>query len=49
MIYVYSIYWAITTLATVGYGDLTPANYFEAVILILVMFFGTVVLSYNIS
>lgn len=27
-IYFYSMYWAITTLTTIGYGDLTPANYF---------------------
>jgi hypothetical protein len=25
--YIYSVYWAITTIVTVGYGDLTPQNY----------------------
>lgn len=25
--YIYCMYWAITTIVTVGYGDLTPQNY----------------------
>jgi hypothetical protein len=25
--YFYALYWAIVTSATIGFGDLTPANY----------------------
>lgn len=25
-LYIYSLYWSNTTMVTVGYGDLTPAN-----------------------
>jgi hypothetical protein len=35
--YVNSIYWAFTTVATVGYGDITPKNLKEKVLAILVM------------
>jgi hypothetical protein len=48
-LYLYSLYWAVVTTSTVGFGDLTPANYFEALWITLILFFGTVVLSYNVS
>ena len=27
-LYIYSLYWAVVQTSTVGFGDLTPANYF---------------------
>lgn len=34
--YIYSIYWALTTTITVGFGDITPQNYAEVVIVMIV-------------
>lgn len=43
------MYWAVATLTTIGYGDLTPANYFEVIFVSIMMLVGTAVLSYNLS
>jgi hypothetical protein len=45
----YALYWAIVTIATIGFGDITPANYFETGMLCILMLVGTIVLSYNVS
>jgi hypothetical protein len=47
--YFYALYWAIVTMATIGFGDLTPANYLETAVLCILMLLGTTVLSFNIS
>jgi hypothetical protein len=47
--YFYALYWAIVTMATIGFGDLTPANYLEPAVLCILMLLGTTVLSFNIS
>eukprot|EP00986_Skeletonema_menzelii_P012282 scaffold6715_cov139-Skeletonema_menzelii.AAC.3 len=39
---VISVYWAITTLSTVGYGDVTPDDYFETVYALIVGAVGAV-------
>lgn len=39
--YIYSLFWAVQTITTVGYGDLTPYTDKERIIAILLMFFGT--------
>lgn len=47
--YIYSIYWSITTLSTVGYGDLHAQNYTEMAFNILYMLFNLALTSYLIG
>ena len=39
--YLVALYWAITSLATVGYGDITPNTNAEVVLAMVVMISGT--------
>lgn len=48
-LYIASFYWTVTTLTTVGYGDITPANNLERGICICVMLGGVFFYSYTIS
>ncbi|KAJ1444165.1 hypothetical protein B484DRAFT_317141, partial [Ochromonadaceae sp. CCMP2298] len=41
--YIYSIYWAIALLTTVGYGDITPITPAERVYNVVLFILGTVV------
>jgi len=47
--YVISLYWAITTMLTVGYGDITPVNLIERVVNILGMLLGCAVFAYSMN
>ncbi len=47
--YLISLYWAITTLCTVGYGDITPTNLFEMFYCSCIMLLGTLVFGYSIN
>lgn len=47
--YVISLYWAITTMLTVGYGDITPVNIIERVVNILGMLLGCAVFAYSMN
>ncbi|KAH9608817.1 hypothetical protein KSS87_013255 [Heliosperma pusillum] len=47
--YVMSVYWAITTLSTVGYGDLHPVNEYEMLFDIFYMLFNLGLTSYLIG
>lgn len=47
--YLTSIYWAFTTITTVGYGDITPTNTGERIYAIVVMVGGATVFGYIIG
>jgi hypothetical protein len=47
--YISSIYWSVTTLATIGYGDITPANDFERILCIIWMILGVGFYSFAIG
>ncbi|MCO5566673.1 hypothetical protein L7F22_020351 [Adiantum nelumboides] len=47
--YIYSMYWSITTLTSVGYGDLHAQNYTEMMFEISYMFFNLGLLAYLIG
>ena len=47
--YVTSCYWAVVTISTVGYGDITPTNVDEVLANIPLVFVGVSLYSYIIS
>lgn len=44
--YIYSLYFGTSTLLTVGYGDITPKNQLEIIVLILVQSCGIIIIAY---
>ena len=48
-IYATSFYWSLTTMSTIGYGDITAANEYERLFSMFVMVTGTAVYAYGIT
>ncbi|KAL4484925.1 hypothetical protein ABPG74_020102 [Tetrahymena malaccensis] len=47
--YIYAIYWSITTMTTVGYGDISAANSVEALYISIAMILFSCVFAYSIN
>ena len=47
--YLDSLYWTVTTLTTVGYGDITPATWAQKIYTMFTMFFGVAIYGYVIG
>ncbi|EWS74161.1 cation channel family protein (macronuclear) [Tetrahymena thermophila SB210] len=47
--YIYSIYWSITTMTTVGYGDISASNSAEALYITITMILFSCVFAYSIN
>lgn len=47
--YVYSLYWAFTTMITIGYGDIIPTNSTETLLMVWLMIFSSGVFGYCIN
>ena len=47
--YMTSFYWAIVTIMTVGYGDITPQNNSERLFCLFVILFGCMIFPYSIN
>lgn len=45
----FSYYWAIATMVTVGYGDITPENVIEALSCTLIMFVSCGVFAFSLN
>ncbi len=48
-VYLEAFYWTVTTLTTIGYGDITPANPVQFFYVIIIMFMGAAIYGFIIG
>ena len=48
-VYLEAFYWTVTTLTTIGYGDITPANPLQFIYVIIIMFMGAAIYGFIIG
>lgn len=48
-LYLKAIYWSLTTIVTLGYGDITPQNDLEVAFSLVVMLSGSAIFGYSIN
>lgn len=47
--YLAALYWAVTTIATVGYGDIAPRNHYERLFVLFALILGVTAFSYVVG
>lgn len=47
--YVYSLYFGVVTITTIGYGDITPSNWIECLFLIIALLISSSLYAYLIN
>lgn len=47
--YISALYWAVTTVITVGYGDILPTNLYEMSLTCIIIVLGVVIFSFLLS